>query len=438
MQIVNSAIFPYTTVVIVRSYFPDGTTASGSGVVVGRNDVLTASHVVYDLRYGGLAEWTKVVSGYTPSNPMGSFGEFIATDVLYFDTVSDGSVAYSGDNKPNSLAGAEADVALLSFDVPIGDMTGMMSIDYGFSAGNLKVSGYPSSSGFQQTLDSGYSYIPTTTPDSYLYTGGLSTSPGNSGGPLWYASGGQRYVAGVVSTENFGAALSGHSHWLPDAMLENNDLIAGIPVSPVSAPGGNITFGSTNDTVQNPFLYDGLNMGGGVDTLIFDAYNSSDVGISVSSNSVTISHSPSSQSVVITDGERFEFSDRTLAFDESGNAGQAYRLYQAAFDRTPDEGGLGFWINELETGRLLKNVSNAFVNSAEFKVLFGSNTTNSQFVDALYNNVLNRSPDPDGAVFWETSLITSIDRADLLIAFAESAENKSLTSSAFDDGVWFS
>ena len=42
--------------------------------------------------------------------------------------------------------------------------------------------------------------------------------------------------------------------------------------------------------------------------------------------------------------ERLRFTDATLAFDTAGNAGQTYRLYQAAFNRTPDLAGLGGWI----------------------------------------------------------------------------------------------
>ena len=34
--------------------------------------------------------------------------------------------------------------------------------------------------------------------------------------------------------------------------------------------------------------------------------------------------------------ERLDFSDAHLAFDVDGNAGQIYRLYKAAFARTPD------------------------------------------------------------------------------------------------------
>ena len=48
--------------------------------------------------------------------------------------------------------------------------------------------------------------------------------------------------------------------------------------------------------------------------------------------------------------ERLTFSDANIALDIDGNAGQAHRIYKAAFDRAPDLGGLGFWINTLDNG----------------------------------------------------------------------------------------
>jgi hypothetical protein len=112
-----------------------------------------------------------------------------------------------------------------------------------------------------------------------------------------------------------------------------------------------------------------------------------------------------------------------LALDFDGHAGQAYRLYQAAFDRTPDNFGIGFWISRLDKGIGLTDIANAFVGSAEFKTLYGANPTNAEIVDKFYHNVLHRAPDPQSA-FW----VDVLDRkaatvADVLIGFSESAEN---------------
>ena len=43
------------------------------------------------------------------------------------------------------------------------------------------------------------------------------------------------------------------------------------------------------------------------------------------------------------------------------------RLYEAALDRLPDQGGLNFWIDALQDGLSLSVLAGAFVASAEFQ-----------------------------------------------------------------------
>lgn len=135
--------------------------------------------------------------------------------------------------------------------------------------------------------------------------------------------------------------------------------------------------------------------------------------------------------------ERVLFSDRKLAFDIDGNAGQAYRLYQATFDRTPDEGGLGFWITALDNGMKLQDVSQDFVSSTEFKALTGQNPSSHQFVNAMYQNVLQRGADQTGLDYWQQRMDEGMSRSDILLEFSESIENINLTTHATDDGIWY-
>jgi hypothetical protein len=91
--------------------------------------------------------------------------------------------------------------------------------------------------------------------------------------------------------------------------------------------------------------------------------------------------------------QRLQFADMTLALDISGNAGQAYRVYQAAFNRTPDSGGLKYWIEQMDKGMGLLEVAARFVDSDEFRSLYGTNPANASFLTKLYNNVLHRQPE---------------------------------------------
>ncbi len=108
-----------------------------------------------------------------------------------------------------------------------------------------------------------------------------------------------------------------------------------------------------------------------------------------------------------------------------GHSGMAYRMYQAAFDRAPDQGGLDFYIDQLATGRMsLKAMAVGFINSPEFKSRYGNGVSNAAFVQLLYQNVLGRAPDAAGQAFHQGNLDAGrLDFADTLVSFSESPEN---------------
>ncbi|MEX0431663.1 DUF4214 domain-containing protein [Spiribacter insolitus] len=103
---------------------------------------------------------------------------------------------------------------------------------------------------------------------------------------------------------------------------------------------------------------------------------------------------------------------------------QAYRLYEAAFNRTPDAEGLRYWADELETDMSLEDVANAFVESPEFETRYGANISDEEFVTRLYENVLDRAPDAGGKAYWLGELEGELDRDDVLVSFSESPENQ--------------
>jgi len=134
--------------------------------------------------------------------------------------------------------------------------------------------------------------------------------------------------------------------------------------------------------------------------------------------------------------ERLQFADKNLAFDIAGNAGQTYRLYQAAFARTPDTPGLSFWIGQMDIGAALLGVAGQFIASAEFTTKYGANPSNGNFVTLLYQNVLNRLPDAGGLAFWVNQLDGgTISRPEVLIGFSESTENQMALIGVLQQGI---
>ena len=140
----------------------------------------------------------------------------------------------------------------------------------------------------------------------------------------------------------------------------------------------------------------------------------------------------------LTNVERLQFTDTMLALDtgKDQTAGSGYMLYKAAFNRTPDAGGLGYWINQMDKGMSYSDVAKNFVNSTEFKTAFGgSNPTVNTLVTKLYNNVLNRTPDAGGLAFWQEKLSTGWSTADVLGYFSTSAENVTNVTPLIANGI---
>ncbi|MGF1503089.1 MAG: DUF4214 domain-containing protein [Paracoccaceae bacterium] len=135
--------------------------------------------------------------------------------------------------------------------------------------------------------------------------------------------------------------------------------------------------------------------------------------------------------------ERIDLTDGDFIYDlQSPNAADTYRIYNAAFARTPDEAGIRFWTDALDTGVSRRAAADAFVESAEFALRYGEDPTDAEFVTALYNNALDRDPDAEGFAFWFDRFASGVTRAEMLIAFAESPENLARTAPDIENGFF--
>lgn len=190
-----------------------------------------------------------------------------------------------------------------------------------------------------------------------------------------------------------------------------------------------------NDTLQAGPGSQAIDGGAGTDTVVYATPYAS---ATVTRSGKTFIVSKVGGSDVLTSVERLAFADKTVACDIDGAGGQAYRLYQAAFNRVPDAGGLGFWIAQMDKGLSLQDAASSFVGSTEFQALVGTAPSNSALVDKFYQNVLHRSPDAGGYAYW----VGLLDRvaatpAQLLAAFSESPENQAAVIGTIDNGFVF-
>ena len=135
--------------------------------------------------------------------------------------------------------------------------------------------------------------------------------------------------------------------------------------------------------------------------------------------------------------ERVSFTDGTLALDVKAGetSGSVYRLYQAAFDRKPDTGGLKYWVSKVDQGTSMADVALGFVQSNEFRQLNPSGDTPSM-LNNYYKNVLHRSADATGMAYWSQAAANGLSNHEILMAFAESNENMANTAAATKNGIW--
>ncbi len=132
--------------------------------------------------------------------------------------------------------------------------------------------------------------------------------------------------------------------------------------------------------------------------------------------------------------EILSFVDGALTFDASSASAQVMRLYSAALNRTPDQGGLEFNVAQLASIGL-RQLAETFVASDEFQARFGA-LNNQQFVEQLYVFALGRSGDPGGIAFFVSQLDGGATRGEIVVGFSESAENQTRTAATLDAGLW--
>jgi Domain of unknown function (DUF4214) len=113
---------------------------------------------------------------------------------------------------------------------------------------------------------------------------------------------------------------------------------------------------------------------------------------------------------------------RTSA-DNTTNVDPIARLYRAFLGRTPDAGGLEYWVGRRRSGDwTLVRTADHFATSSEFVRKYGA-LTNRQFVTRIYTDVLGRPADQGGVDYWTRQLdLKRRSRGSVMVGFSESSE----------------
>ncbi len=450
-EISNTYAYPYQAVTMIVVTYPDGTQVFGTGALVGPNDILTATHVLYSEENGG---WAADIELYPGADYNGSQSRFDDRGVMPLENFEWEAVGWPSEvysDYPDYLLSeyeSQYDVALLGIDQPIGDTLGWFGMDTGYNYGHTaRQLGYPSEG---TGLMYGEIYV---SPDPYFNTyeasgwsAGDHFGGGSSGGPLYVVEGGNPYIIGVKSAGSDDSSVWADIGFLYDEIqdaIRENDHLIDRDTSPQPEPEPEPT--PIDDRAKYSEIYHATGAPedffgtGGLDLIVYEQ-SFAQYDVIRWDLPVEVQLPDGRNFDLLYDIERLQFADGLLAVDvgEGETAGSAYRLYQAAFDRTPDTGGLTYWIDQMDLGDSLKEVAASFVASDEFRSIYGAQPTPEDLVSRYYFNVLERAPDQGGLNYWVGELTRpgGLTPVDVLMSFSESDENQARVAPAIDDGIW--
>ena len=99
-------------------------------------------------------------------------------------------------------------------------------------------------------------------------------------------------------------------------------------------------------------------------------------------------------------------------------------LYIAYFNRAPDAVGLNFWGSAFAQGTTLEEMATLFVGQEETQATYPEGTSNNEFATSVYNNVLGRTPDQGGIDFWVGLLDAErVSRDEFILRVLEGAKS---------------
>ncbi len=215
--------------------------------------------------------------------------------------------------------------------------------------------------------------------------------------------------------------------------LGGNDFLYG-------GEGRDEILGGLGDDLLNGGLgSDTLNGGEGFDTADYAEYGYNPAAYALNGDG-SVSIRVSTNEVDTLFGiEAVAFRDGDLRFDAGyfENFGAAYRFYTSILNREPDGAGLDFYVSLLDRGVSLFTIAEDISTSDEFIQNFGDNLGTLDFLDRVYQNILDRTPDQAGLTFWSNAINTGeVTRSEALVYISEDTENLGSTIGLIGNGYF--
>lgn len=246
------------------------------------------------------------------------------------------------------------------------------------------------------------------------------------------ATGVSQGVSRVISSGNGNDELSilDNGNTTIDGSNGNDTLILSAGYDSITGNIGNdsILAGAGDDTVVSGIGIDTVDGGLGFDVIqlagAFDNWAATAEG-----DGVAISGAPGSGNAVEAINIDFiSFTGATgnqtsIVVTSNEQQANAMRLYQGLLDRSADQGGSQYWLNQVNDGVSDVAIANTFIGSPEYVAKYGTQT-NTQFVQQLYENALNRSAEQAGLDFWVNALDSGVSRGVIAVTIVGSPEGQ--------------
>lgn len=203
-----------------------------------------------------------------------------------------------------------------------------------------------------------------------------------------------------------------------------------------------------DDRISGAEGNDVINGGLGTDTAAYRGILSEYIiSYKSNSNSFTITDKISGRddTDTLTGIEYFSFTDKTVSITDynkdisESNIDSAQNsiieIYIAYFNRAPDASGLSYWKDKMTVDNWdIAMVARSFMDAPEVSETYPYFLSNAEIVNKVYNNVLGRTADIEGARYWTLQLdMGYVSKSDLILAVINAA--KSSTGSALDAAI---
>jgi len=206
----------------------------------------------------------------------------------------------------------------------------------------------------------------------------------------------------------------------------NDTVIGGAGVNVISTGAGNDTI-ITGEGIANT-----IDAGAGFDTVVIGGDRAD---FQVAQSGSTLILNGDDQTTSVTNAEFLTFSDdSTLAIAHNADDAAVLRLYEGLLGRDADAEGAEFFTTAHAAGASTAQLAGDFINSTEYK-----DVVTDSYINDLYTNLLGRSADQAGSDFWSDAVVKGgLSLSDLAVELASSTEGQAATTTdtAFVNGLY--